>query len=176
MAGHNKWSKIKHKKAVTDAKKAKEFSKFAQLIALESKNAGGDRNAPGVRLAVERAKRANMPNENIERALIKGASKEAANMEAVQFEAYGPGGVAIVATGVTDNNNRTASEIKHILNKLGYQLAEPGAAAWTFTKTEEGLAPISTIELSAEDQEKLAQITSALDEHDDIQDVVTNAA
>lgn len=175
MSGHNKWSKIKHKKAATDAQKSKVFSKHAHLIALESKKAGGDVSAPGLAAAIERAKKDSMPKENIERAVAKGGGAEGAALEELLFETYGPAGVAILITAVTDNTNRTSPEIKHILTKAGYQLGAPGSASWAFTKTADGYVPQTPMELSDEDGEKLAALIETLEEHDDVQDVFTTA-
>jgi len=110
MSGHNKWSKIKHKKAATDAQRSKIFSKHSSLITMESRNAGGDTNSPSLAAAIERAKKDSMPKDNIERAVAKGSGSEGANLQEVMFEAYGPGGVAILITAVTDNNNRTKDQ------------------------------------------------------------------
>ncbi len=175
MSGHNKWSKIKHKKAATDAAKSKVFSKHAAMIALESRNAGGDVNSPGLAAAIERAKKDSMPKENIERAVAKGSGAGGAALEEVLFEAYGPGGTAMLITAVTDNNNRTAAEIRHIFTKAGLQLGTPGSALWAFTKTDEGYTPQNPVELSDEDGEKLANLIETLDENDDVQDVYTSA-
>lgn len=175
MAGHNKWSKIKHKKAVTDAAKSKIFSKHAALIAMESRKAGGDLAAPGLTAAIERAKKDSMPKDNIERAVAKGSGAGGAALEEVLFEAFGPGGTAMIIIAVTDNNNRTAPEIRHILSKAGYQLGTPGSASWAFTKTAERYAPSSPISLSDEDGEKLASLIEMLEEQDDVQDIYTTA-
>jgi YebC/PmpR family DNA-binding regulatory protein len=175
MSGHNKWSKVKHKKAATDAKKSKAFSKHAALIALESKKAGGDVQSPGLAAAIERAKKDSMPKENIDRAVVKGKGGEAGGVEEVVFECFGPGGTAMIVTALTDNNNRTAPEIRHILSRFGYQLGAPGSSLWAFTKTENEYTPNNPVDLSDEDGEKLASLIEALDEHDDIQDVFTTA-
>jgi len=175
MSGHNKWSKIKHKKAATDARKGKIFSKHAALIAFESKKASGDVNAPGLLAAIERAKRDSMPKENIERAVAKGAGGAGEAVEEVVYETYGPGGAAIIITAVTDNSNRTTPEIRHILSKAGYELGTSGSASWAFTKTARGYAPTSPIELSDDDGEKLANLIEELESHDDVQDVFTTA-
>jgi len=176
MAGHSKWSQIKRKKAVADAHKSREFGKFARLIASECKRAGGDGNAPSVRAVVERARAINMPKENIERAIAKGSSADAQAFEPVLFETYGPGGVALIIEGLTDNNNRTAPEIKHLLSKQGYELASQGSALWAFTKTHEGYEPTTTVDVGDDDTEKLALLVDSLEEHDDVQHVYTNAS
>ncbi|XKT74656.1 MAG: YebC/PmpR family DNA-binding transcriptional regulator [Patescibacteria group bacterium UBA2163] len=175
MSGHNKWSKIKHKKAATDAQKSKIFSKHANVIAVESRKAGGDVTSPGLAAAIERAKKDSMPKENIERAVAKGGGADAAALEEVTFEAFGPGGVALLITAVTDNNKRTAPEMRHIFSKAGYELGAPGSAAWAFTKTAEGYVPNSPVDLSDEDGEKLAALIEKLEEQDDVQDVYTTA-
>ena len=175
MAGHNKWSKIKHKKAVTDAQKSKVFSKLAKLIATESKKAGGDKDAPGLRAVIEKARAANMPKDNIERAIAKGAGAGANAEEEVLYEFYGPGGVAVIVYAITDNKNRTTPEIRHILSKRGYELAPQGSATWAFTKEGNEYIPNSFVELSNEDGEKLQELLEVLDEHDDVQEIYTNA-
>ena len=177
MSGHNKWSKIKHKKAATDAAKSKVFGKMARLIAVESKKAAGNTSAPGLRAAIDAAKAVSMPKDNIDRAVAKGTSAETAALESILYEMYGPGGSAVLIDILTDNRNRTAAEIRHLLSKLGYELATPGSAAWAFTKLPEGgYEPTTHVEISDEDDEKLETLMEALDEHDDVQEVYTNAA
>ena len=176
MSGHNKWSKIKHKKAATDAKKSKEFGRLSRFIASESKKAGGDVNSPGLRAAIDKARSINMPKDNIERAVAKGKAGDAESMETVTYEAYGPGGVAMIIEGMTDNRNRTAAEIKHLLSKNSIELAAPGSAAWAFTKSADGWTANSTVELQESDGEKLGELVDSIEENDDIENVFTNAA
>ncbi|PIR82519.1 YebC/PmpR family DNA-binding transcriptional regulator [Candidatus Kaiserbacteria bacterium CG10_big_fil_rev_8_21_14_0_10_59_10] len=182
MSGHSKWSKIKRQKGANDAARGVVFGKLARRIAVESKLAGGDVNAPSLRAAMDAARAANMPKDNIERAVAKGASADAAALESVTYETYGPGGAAIIIDALTDNRNRTAAEIKHLLSKLGLELAAPGSALWAFEKTDgvsaEGAKyePKTTVPLSEEDDAKLMEILGAIDEHDDVQEVYTNAA
>jgi len=175
MSGHNKWSKVKNKKAVTDAVKSKLFSKHSALIAMESRKANGDVSAPGLIAAIERAKKDSMPKDNIERAVAKGSGGSGAALEEVTFEAFGPGGVGMIITAVTDNNNRTAPEIRHILGKVGCQLGAPGSAMWAFTKTDAGYVPTTPADLSDQDGEKLANLIELLEEQDDVQDIYTTA-
>ena len=175
MAGHSKWAKLKHTKGKTDAQKSKLFSKLVRFISIEAKKSKGDRSAPGLRAAIEKARAANMPADNIDRAIEKASGT--GELERVVFEGYGPGGVALVMEGYTDNNNRTAQDIKHLLVKNGGSFANPGAAIWAFSKNAEGkLEPATTVEISEEDGEKLSQLVDALEEHDDISEVYTNAA
>jgi YebC/PmpR family DNA-binding regulatory protein len=175
MSGHNKWSKIKHKKAATDAQKSKLFSKHALMITMESRKANGNLSSPSLLAAIERAKKDSMPKENIDRAVAKGAGAGAAALEEVVFEAYGPGGVGMIITAVTDNNNRTSPEIRHIFTKAGYSLGAPGTAMWAFTKTTEGYTPTTPLQLGDEDGEALATLIEALEEQDDVQDIYTTA-
>ena len=175
MSGHNKWSKIKHKKAATDAQKSKIFSKHAALIAMESRKANGDVNAPGLAAVIERAKKDSMPKENIERAVAKGSGSGGAALEEVMFEGYGPGGVAMLIQAVTDNNNRTAPEIRHIFSKSGLELGTPGSAAWAFIKTADGYVPQNPMDLDDATGEKLAEFIEKLEDNDDVTNVYTAA-
>jgi YebC/PmpR family DNA-binding regulatory protein len=175
MSGHNKWSKIKHKKAATDAEKSKLFSKHSNLIAMESRKAKGDITSPGLSAAIERAKKDSMPKENIDRAIAKGAGSDGTSLEEVLFETYGPGGVAILIVAVTDNNNRTNQEIKHILSKAGYTLGSPGSSAWAFTKSTTGYTPTNSISLSQEDIELLDTLLESLGTQADVQEIFTTA-
>jgi len=175
MSGHNKWSQIKHQKAKTDGQKSRLFSKHARVISMESRAAQGNLSAPGLLAAIDRAKKDSMPKENIDRAVAKGKDISITDLQEILFEAYGPGGVAMLIVAVTDNNNRTAPEIKHIFSKVGYQMGGPGSAIWAFQKSAVGYTPISPIQLSDSDGEKLAALIELLEEHDDVQDVYTTA-
>lgn len=176
MSGHSKWSQIKRQKAVTDSARSRVFSRYARLIALESKKANGVLSTPSLSVVIARAKAANMPKDNIERAIAKGVSKDSGDMEPVTYEAYGPGGVAIIITALTDNKNRTTQEIKHLLILSTVELASPGAASWAFVKTPDGYTPNEPLmDVAGADEESLSAILDALDEHDDVQQVFTNA-
>src|SRR3990167_8911961 len=176
MSGHNKWSQIQRQKGAADSNKSKVWGKLAKRIAVESKKANGDVTLPGLRAIIETAKKENMPKDSIDRAIAKGTSKDAAALDAVTYETYGPGGCAIVIEALTDSRNRTAQEMKHLLSELGLALASPGSALWAFEKTTEGYTPKTTVPLSAEDNEKLMKIMEQIDAHDDVEDVYTNAA
>ena len=174
MAGHSKWAKLKHTKGKTDAQKAKLFSKHVRIIGVELRKAKGDKNSAGVRNAVERALADNMPKDNIERALNKNDGVE---LEQVTYEAYGPGGTALVIEAMTDNKNRTVQELKHLLSLHGGTLANQGAAMWAFTKNAEGvLEPMAPVELSDEDNQKMADLAEALEEHEDVNEIFSSAA
>ncbi len=175
MSGHNKWSKIKHKKAASDAQKSKVFSKHSALIAMESRKANGDVNSPSLAAAIERAKKDSMPKENIDRAVAKGSGASGASLVEVMFEGFGPGGTALLITAVTDNNNRTSQEIKTVFTKAGYQLGAPGSAVWAFTKTGSTYTPTMPTELADEDGEKLATLIDKIEDNEDVQEVFTTA-
>lgn len=176
MSGHNKWSKIKNKKAVTDARKGKIYTKMAKVIAIEVKKANGDVNSAGVQSAVKKAREYNVPNDNIERALKKGADTNAAVMESITYEAYGPGGVALIIEALTDNRNKAAGEVKHILSSNGSALAAVGSAAWAFNKDiEQGYVPNMMVPISEEDGLKLDKLIEDLEDNDEVQEVYTNA-
>ncbi len=176
MSGHNKFSKIKHKKASTDAKKSKVFSRYSKLITVESKKCGGDVNSASLARALEIARKENVPRDVIEKAIAKGTDASAAALDPVMYETYGPGGSAIVITALTDNKNRTAAEMRHLLSKAGYELASPGSALWAFAKTDEGFMAQMTVDLTEEDMQKMVDLYDQLDEHDDVQHVYTNVA
>lgn len=174
MSGHSKWSKIKHKKAASDAQKSKVFSKLVKLIQNESKVSGGNIDSPALKAIIEKAKKANMPSENIDRAVKKGTTDNA-TMESVVYEAYGPGGVAMIITGLTGNRNKTAQEVRHALTKNGFVLAESGSASWAFTKVGSDYEPQTMMEVSDEDAEKLEKLIDDLEDLEDVQEVFTNA-
>jgi YebC/PmpR family DNA-binding regulatory protein len=136
MSGHSKWAQTKHKKAVVDARRGKLFSKISREISVAAKIGGGNPDMnPRLRLAVEKAKEANMPSDNVKRAIMKGTGElPGATYEESIYEGYGPGGVAILLEVLTDNKNRTLSEIRHILSKHGGNLGEAGCVAWMFDK------------------------------------------
>src|SRR3954452_24771065 len=137
MSGHSKWASIKHKKAVVDARRGAHFTKLARAIQVAAREGGGDpeMNA-SLAHAVQKAKDARMPKDNIERAITKGtgAGGDADQIETVVYEGYGPGGVALLVEALTDNRNRTGSEVRHIFSKSGGNLGEPGSVAWQFEK------------------------------------------
>lgn len=175
MSGHNKWSKIKHKKGATDAERSKIFSKHSSLITMEVKKSGGNKDSAGVLALIERAKKDSMPKDVIERAITKGSGAGGSALEEVMYEGYGPGGVAILIEAVTDNNNRTAPEIRHIFSKAGLELGSPGSAIWAFTKTKEGYLPNTPMEIDDTTGEKLADFIEKLEEQDDVINVYTTA-
>ena len=175
MSGHNKWSQIKRKKGATDAQKSKVFSKFSRLITLESKKSGGNVNDFGLKAIIDQAKSFNMPKENIERAIKKGAGADSPNIQSIIYEGYGPSGVAIIVEILTENRNKTSAEIKHILSKHGGNLGAPGSASWAFKKIDGEWVPNEPLEISDESVQSLLALINELEDNDDVQDVFTNA-
>ena len=137
MSGHSKWASIKHKKAIVDSRRGKLFTKLGRQITVAAKDGGGDiEGNPSLALAVQKAKDASMPKDNIERAIAKGtgAGADAAAMQDVVYEGYGPGGVAVLVETVTDNRNRTGADIRSAFTKSGGNLGEPGSVSYLFEK------------------------------------------
>ncbi|MCA1844201.1 MAG: YebC/PmpR family DNA-binding transcriptional regulator, partial [Actinobacteria bacterium] len=140
MAGHSKWAQIKHKKKVVDARRGQLFTKLARGIQVAARQGGGDpAGNAALAHAVQKAKDARMPKDNIERAIAKGtgADADAQALEEVTYEGYGAGGVAILVEALTDNRNRTGADVRHVFTKHGGSLGEPGSVAWTFEKKGE---------------------------------------
>jgi YebC/PmpR family DNA-binding regulatory protein len=137
MAGHSKWAQIKHKKATVDARRGQLFTKLARAITVAARDGGGDPDGNATLAnAIEKAKSYRMPKDNIERAIARGTGEggNAAAIESVVYEGYGPGGVAILIECLTDNRNRTAAEIRHLFSRVDASLGEPGSVAWMFEK------------------------------------------
>lgn len=136
MAGHSKWANIKHKKGKEDARRGKLFSKLSKMITVAAREGGGDPDMNAdLRLAIQKAKDNNMPNDNIERAIKRGTGDlEGVTYERIVYEGYGPGGVALYLELMSDNRNRTAAEIRHLLSKHGGNLGESGCVAWMFNR------------------------------------------
>jgi YebC/PmpR family DNA-binding regulatory protein len=157
MSGHSKWTQIKHKKAATDAKRSKLFSKLAAFITIAAREKGGDPSMnPKLRMSIEKAKSMNMPMDNIERAVKKGAGgNDGQNFEDLLLEAYGPNGKALLITAITDNKNRTNAEIKHILNEFGGKMANSGSVRWLFE--EKGQIVLENEKLSDELELKIIE-------------------
>src|SRR5712691_4955779 len=155
MSGHSKWSSIKHKKALKDARRGKQFTKFIKEITVAARMGGGDINAnPRLRTAVLTARQNSMPADNIERAIKKGTGElEGVTYDEVSYEGYGPGGVAIIVQALTDNRNRTVAELRSLFEKHGGDLGVTGCVAWMFTKR--GLI---TVERAGVDEDRVMEV------------------
>jgi YebC/PmpR family DNA-binding regulatory protein len=163
MSGHSKWAQIKHKKASTDAKRGKVFTKIVKEIAVAARVGGGDPSGnPRLRTAIDKAKEVNMPNDNIKRAVMKGTGElPGVSYEEAVYEGYGPSGAAVLIEVLTDNKNRTTPEIRHIMSKNGGNLGEAGCVSWMFekkgyilvekTKVDEDTVMSAALDAGAED-------------------------
>lgn len=190
MSGHSKWATIKHKKGALDAKRGKIFTRLIKEITVAAKAGGGDPDGnPRLRTAIAAAKAENMPADNIKRAIQKGTGElEGANYEEIQFEGYGPGGVAVIVQSLTDNRNRAVSEIRHAFSKQGGNLGETGSVSYMFSKkgviivakeaaSEEKLTEI-VLEAGAEDladQGEFWEITTAPNDFNAVNEAVKAA-
>src|SRR6201989_1154347 len=180
MSGHSKWAGIKHKKAIVDSRRGKLFTKLARAITVAAKEGGGDvEGNPALSLAVQKAKDASMPKDNIERAIAKGTGEGADvdALEAVMYEGSGPGGSASVVEALTDNRSRAGSEIRHAFSKAGGNLGEPGSVAYLFDKkgvvlvdgerySEDDLMP--AVDAGAEDIERDEEMFEVITEPSDL--------
>ena len=178
MSGHSKWSSIKHKKGAVDAKRGQLFTKLARAIQIAARDGGGDpAGNAALANAVQKAKDARMPKDNIERAIAKGtgADSDADAFETVVYEGYGPGGVAILVETLTDNRNRTGSEVRNLFTRGGGNLGEPGSVAWNFEKR--GVILVDATRHSEDDL--IVAIDAGADDvsiDDDVIEVVTEPA
>ena len=155
MSGHSKWASIKHKKGAIDAKRGKVFTRLIKEISVAARIGGGDQGGnPRLRQAVLAAKAENMPKDNIERAIKKGTGElEGVNYEEVSYEAYGPGGVAVLLDCLTDNKNRTVADLKHIFDRHGGNIGSPGCVSWIFEKKG-----VITFDKGKIEEEKLLEV------------------
>lgn len=178
MSGHSKWATIKRKKGAADAKRGKIFTKLIKEITIAARQGGGDANGnPRLRLAIDNAKAANMPADNIERAIKKATGElEGVSYVELMYEGYGPGGIAILVEVATDNKNRTVAEVRHIFSKIGGSMGESGSVAWMFerkgiisvkrnNKTEDDIMEI-VLDAGADDmqtEEEIFEVTTSLE-------------
>jgi YebC/PmpR family DNA-binding regulatory protein len=163
MSGHSKWASIKHQKAIKDARRGASFTKFANLISVAARAGGDPETNFKLRLAVDSAKKAGVPNANIDRAIKRGAGLDGGgDFEEINYEGYGPGGVAIMVEAATDNRNRTAPEVRSAFNKHGGSIGTPGSVAYQFTQrgvivitaSDPEAAAMDAIDVGAEDVEE----------------------
>ena len=170
MSGHSKWSSIKHKKAARDVRRGKVFTKLIKEITIAARLGGGDINSnPRLRTAVGAAKAQSMPNDNIERAIKKGTGElGGGQLEQIAYEGYGPGGVALIVDVLTDNRNRTVSEIRFLMSKHGGNLGETGCVAWMFKKRG-----VITVDRGAADEDRLMELVLEAGAEDLISDAET---
>ncbi len=172
MSGHSKWSQIKHKKGVSDQKKGQLFSKLAKKISIAAKE-GSDPSANfKLQSVIDEARSHNMPKENIERAVKRATDKDAASLKEVVIQAMGPGGIAFIVEGITDNSNRTMNEVRIILSRNDVKVVPEGSLNWMFDKDKN---PIMPMEISDENIiSKIDKVLEELDNNDDVENVYTN--
>jgi YebC/PmpR family DNA-binding regulatory protein len=173
MSGHSKWSQIKHKKAITDEKRAKQFTKLLVAVQTAARSDPNPDFNPRLRTAIAKAKEGNVPQDNIERAINRAKDNPT---EDLLIEAYGPSGAAFIIKAATDNRNRTVAEIKKLLSDNNAKFAEQGSVMWAFAQTQEGdFVPQFKQSLGEEDSQKTDSLIEELLDHSDIMDVYTNA-
>lgn len=172
MSGHSHWKQIQQKKGSADQKRGQVFSKLLRAISAAAKQEPNPDFNPRLRSAIETAKQNNVPNENIERA-VKKASEEK-NLEEVALEAYGPEKSAIIIETITDNRNRTISEIRNLLSENGAKMADQGSVLWSFEKSDNEWNPKFQQPVSEEGKQKIKNLVEILESHDDVQKVITN--
>lgn len=191
MAGHSKWNNIKNKKGKEDAKKGKIFTKMARYITVAVKEGGDDPEFnPALKNAIEKAKAENMPNDNIERAIKKGmGDMDGANFEEIVYEGYGPSGVAVLVEALTDNKNRTASDVRHAFDKFGGNLGSTGCVSFMFDKKgliviekdnsiDEEELMINAIDSGADDfsvEDEVYEIITSIEDFNGVRDALTEA-
>ena len=177
MSGHSKWSTIKHKKAITDARRSKIFSKISALITIAARERGGDpEKNPTLRTAIEKARDVNMPKENIERAIKRGTGEIAGvHLEEITYGAFGPGGIAILITVITDNKNRTLAEIKKVLSEHNSKFVETNSIQWMFRRQGADWIPNSPVKIEDDNIKKeLEALYGVLDEQQEVNEIYTN--
>ncbi|HLY65674.1 MAG TPA: YebC/PmpR family DNA-binding transcriptional regulator [Chloroflexota bacterium] len=179
MSGHSKWAQIKRQKGVNDARRGQEFTKVGREITVAAREGGGDPDANfRLRLAIQKAREVNMPQDNIQRAINRGtgADKEGGQLEELLYEGYGPGGVAMMIQVLTDNRNRAAADVRNVFTRAGGNMGEAGSVAWMFD--QKGLITVELDGLSAEDAEMAAIDAGADDiqESDGVLEVYTDKA
>lgn len=176
MAGHSKWNNIKNRKGAVDAKRGKVFAQVAKLIRVAVKDGGsGDpKFNPGLRVALDKARAANMPKDKVQKAIDRGLGKTAsgAQLSEVLYEGFGPGGVAVLVAAITDNQNRTGADIRFAFSRSHGSLGGPGSASYMFERSPDGSwTPTMHIDLDQDGQTKLLELVSKLRENDDVEDV-----
>lgn len=175
MSGHSKWNNIKNRKGAQDKAKSKTFSQLSRLIRAAAKqgNSGDPKSNPSLRLVLDKARMANMPNVKVQKAIDVALGKGTGNqIQEIVYEGFGPGGVGMMIVALTDNLNRSSSEIRFALSKAGGSLGSPGSARYMFERNQEGeFIPTMKIPVSEEDLTKLMELADTLRENEDVEDV-----
>lgn len=180
MAGHSKWNNIKNRKGAVDAKRGKIFGQVAKLIRIAVKEGGSDnpKNNPSLRVALDKARAANMPKDKVNKAIAKGSGKSSSGgtLQEVTYEGFGPNGVGMLVQVITDNSNRTSSELKFAFSRAGGSLGAPGSASYLFTRDASGGMSVTIpIELESDQFEQIEKLSEQLLTMDDVEEVLHNA-
>lgn len=175
MSGHSKWSQIKRQKGIADQKKGQLFSKLSKVISMAARRGADPTMNVDLKNAIEKAREANMPKENIEQAIKRVAVKNAAQLEELTIEVIGPESLALIITAITDNKNRTMGEVRNILSEFGWKVAQQGAVMWMFEKHGQEFIPKYPLENITENtKNNLEWVLEKLDDNEDVQEVYDN--
>ncbi|MBI1975118.1 MAG: YebC/PmpR family DNA-binding transcriptional regulator [Parcubacteria group bacterium] len=178
MSGHSKWAQTKHKKAITDSKRSKIFSKLAAAITVAAREGGGEANQnPRLRDAIAKARDFNMPQDGIERATNRGTGAGGGTeLEEVHYGVYGPGGVALIVRAITENKNRTLNELRHLLSEHHSKLVDFASVKWLFVEKDREFVPASSVVVhDPEAKKRLEELFIVLDDHADVDEIYSNA-
>lgn len=177
MSGHSKWTQIKHQKTATDKKRSKLFSILSKRISIASRHGKDPGLNPGLKLAIDKAKEANMPGDTIERAVKRGAGElpGQGQIEEVIYEAYGPAGVQLLIVTSTDNHNRTTSNLRHLITKIGGSISGSGSVMWNFGRNADAGFTAKTVQtINSDQQAVLDQLIELLEDDEDVENIYTN--
>jgi YebC/PmpR family DNA-binding regulatory protein len=176
MSGHSHWAGIKHRKGINDAKRAQIFTKLGKPITIAAREGGGNPNDNfKLRLAIDKAKEFNMPKENIDRAIKRGTGEiKGADISEIIYEAFGPSGIMMIIKTLTDNKNRTVSEIKTILAKFGGKLGGQGSVRWNFEFSDSQYKPKNIMPIDEKTKMAYEKLLEALEDHDDVEEIYDN--
>ncbi len=175
MSGHSKWAQIKRQKAVVDLKRGQAFTKLARAITVAARHGANPTMNAALQRAIDQARAANMPKDNIDHAIQRAADTSAAQLEQLLLEAYGPGGVGILISVATDNHNRTIAELRHLLTEHRASLGTTGSVLWQFERQGSAWQPKQSLPLDDTSKKQLTNLIAALEQSDDVIDVTTNA-
>lgn len=175
MSGHSKWAQIKRQKAVVDAKRGQAFTKLARAITVAARHGADPAMNATLQQAIDRARAVNMPKENIDRAIQRATDLSGAQLEQLLLEAYGPGGVGMLINVATDNHNRTIAELRHLLSEHTASLGTTGSVLWQFERQGATWQPKQSLPLDDATRKQLSDLLAALEQSDDVIDIITNA-
>src|SRR3989338_7301575 len=176
MSGHSRWQQIRHKKGLTDQKRGQIFSTLTKLVTVPAKDGADPETNPKLKTAIGKAKEFNLPNENIERAIKRASGKDKIGLEVLLIEAIGPLNISVLVEAITDNKNRSIAEIKHVFSENNFKMVPSGSLLWQFERKGREFIPKMPIQIDSETKTKLKAFFEKLDEHDDVEEIYSNAA